>query len=92
MPQCQLNHEDPKLKRNVKQYEPDEITFRRIQAQERFFQHQSTDESITTIVKLMKSGKLREKFPEELFNVPRYTLDLWNIRNKLRIRGGCLYI
>ena len=30
--QCQLNHEDPKLKRNVKQFEPDEITFRRIQA------------------------------------------------------------
>ena len=33
----------------------------------------------------MKSGKLREKFPEELFNAPRYTLDLWN-------SGDCLYI
>ena len=52
--QCQLNHEDPKLKRNVKQFEPDEITISRIQAQERFWQHQSTDESITTILNPMK--------------------------------------
>jgi hypothetical protein len=52
---------------------------------------QNTDPDITMIIKIMKSGKLLDKNPDELHCASREAKLLWKKRERLRIRGDELY-
>ena len=88
--QCDINHEDPKLKSNVKHYK-EEANLRAIACQNNFCRDQMKDISIKCVLNLMKSGKINETHPSQLDQTSEYSIKLWQLRKFLRIRGDCLY-
>lgn len=89
--QCQLNHKNPKLKRNYRTYSLDEIKIRRINVQQKYLYQQATDKNIMNILSLMKNGKLHECLPNELKDSPEQCYRLWKNRFNFRIRGDQLF-
>lgn len=90
--QCELKHEEPNKKRNVKllQNKKDEIYCRRMVALGENIEQES-DTDLAKIIKLLKNGRLQENNPNELKHENDVCKKLWNSRDKLRFRGGLLY-
>jgi hypothetical protein len=88
--QCELHHEDPKKKRNVKHLN-EQIHSSYCRQMHKTHSTQNTDPDITMIIKIMKSGKLLDKNPDELHCASREAKLLWKKRERLRIRGDELY-
>jgi hypothetical protein len=89
--QCELEHHDPKKKRNVKNIRDNElfVTFR---SMSRPNSGQEDDKDIQIVLREMKAGKLHEKHPKELQDASRNAKILWERRNDLRIRNNQLYL
>lgn len=93
--QCDILHEDPKKKRNVKvldtdsQMEKDTEERLRSIASNRW--DQEKDNELQLIIQLMKQKKLDEKYPREIELSSKSCKRLWRIRRDLRIKGGQLY-
>ena len=90
-PESNVNR-DPKLKRNYKKYDNEEKTLRRISKLDHYVYQQHHDANINTILDLMKKGLLDIPLPDELLDANQETLQLWQYRNNLRIRGDQLYL
>ena len=90
--QCELRHIDPKKKRNVKELnKQDEVHCRRMIKLESEI-NQGSDDDLQIIIKLLKSGRMSEKFPRELKYCSEECKFLWKKRQKLRFRGGLLHL
>ena len=96
--QCEMKHENPLAKRNVKLLENNTLEVRSVEEEQvlqiqlspdTFFTSQLQDGEIRIIMELMKSRRVGESRPGEL-KIYGYTL--WRYRNDLRIRGEMLYI
>ena len=90
--QCELRHNDPKKKRNVKELDKqDELHCRRMVKLDSEI-NQELDDELQIIIKLLKGGKTCEKFPNELKNCSKECKFLWKKRDRLRFRGGLLHL
>ena len=96
--QCQLNHESPMRKRNVKIFGNDTLVPASIEEdrimtaneeQSGLALAQQNDAEIGTVMRLMRSRKLNEERPQELSQCGN---KLWLLRDNLRIRGDMLYL
>lgn len=87
--QCDIPHEDPKKKRNVKNINETEAP--RCRQIFNSPSRQDNDEVISRVLQLLKSGNLANNHPKELDWTSRETKLLWAKRQKLRIRGDVLY-
>jgi transposase InsO family protein len=88
--QCELIHESPMKKRNVKDLRNDNHcpVNRSLSVPQ---MNQEDDAEIQIILKVMKAGKQQEKMPIELQNGSKAVKVLWSRRRNLRIRDGRLY-
>ena len=91
--QCELNHPNPKRKRNIKSLEDKttEIHCRRMLELESDID-QEKDKNLKLIIDLLKTGRKQEKYPLELKYQSEESKHLWNKREDLRFRGGLLYL
>ena len=91
--QCELKHLNPKRKTNVKRVggRNDEIFCRNIISFEADI-HQTKDKELAKIIKLLKEGKIDEDEPHEIHRSGEEAVSLWNKRERLRLRGGMLYL
>lgn len=88
--QCEIKHDDPKKKRNVKIIN-EETTIRKMSIQEMYLHDQSKDDDILKVTELMKKKKLEQNNPDELKLSSEEAKYLWKHRKNLRIRGDSLY-
>ena len=92
--QCDLKHEGPKKTRNVKvlpSKEAASVYYRRIITWEEEID-QTSDTDLKIVIDLLKRGKVQLKHPEELKHAGAVCKQLWNMRDRLRFRGGLLYL
>ena len=91
--QCELNHQFPKQKRNVKVF--DDATSVRVFCRQIGMLHedidQMTDSNLKKVIELMKEGKVAEREPESLKSCNEDAFILFKKRDDLRFRGGLLY-
>jgi hypothetical protein len=93
--QCELKHDEPKRRRNVKLLDSNtdnEMKIRNISVSAQSKWNQEDDHEIHTILKLLKGGKLNERCPKEISGETSLMKKLWSKRQFLRIRGGLLYL
>jgi hypothetical protein len=92
--QCELKHDDPKRRRNVKLIDSheSELNVRKLALNSHFNWKQEEDREIAIILKLLKDAKLQERCPRDLENETYFVKKLWSQRQFLRIRGGMLYL
>jgi len=93
--QCELKHEDPKRRRNVKiigdlNIESKEKNIRKLSIISTRY-NQEDDGDLKTILTLMKAGRVKETWPSELDSASESTKNLWRQRSRLCLRGGLLY-
>jgi hypothetical protein len=89
--QCELLHENPMKKRNVKDLRQSEklANFRYISCSDT---SQTTDPDIVIVMDALKAGKGHIQSPNEFKMVSRTAKMLWLQRTNLRIREGQLYL
>lgn len=79
--QCELDHVDPKPKRNVKTLEVDDVVN----------EVDTKVEPVEIIIKMMRNNGWQEKtLPRSCQN--QETISIWKLRESLRIRGDKLYL
>ena len=92
--QCELQHEFPQKKRNVKLFNNEDsagrVFCRRMNTLEENID-QMSDKNLQIIIELMKNGRIEEKEPETLKSCGEDAFVLWRKRKSLRLRGGLLY-
>jgi hypothetical protein len=92
--QCELKHQFPKQKRNVKVFHDENavkrVYCRRLCAMQEDID-QLSDDNLRIVIELMKAGQVSEKEPESLKFGSEDACNLWKKRNNLRLRGGLLY-
>ncbi len=79
--QCEIFHEEPKKRRNVKLLDCHNVTISK-----------NDDDPVTTVINLMKKEKLNDDNPTEVKFGTLECRKLWKRRNQLRIRGDNLYM
>ena len=100
--QCELKHENPQARRQVKVFENDQLS-QSASSNQLVLQlagnvelpnwNFDDDEDTGVIIKLMKDGKLcQESIPDEIKLANMKTKELWKMRENLRLRGEALYI
>lgn len=89
--QCELRHENPMKKRNVKNVNGGSTTPKCRQMMSAL-SNQSEDTNIAAVIQAMKAGKIKEKNPEELLHSSKEAKLLWRKRNNLCLRGNELYL
>lgn len=93
--QCELKHEEPKRRRNVKVLDHKECkteNIRKLSMSAVKNWNQEEDQDIKIVFQLMKSGKMKERCPEELKHASYIAKKLWSHRESLRIRGDMLFL
>jgi transposase InsO family protein len=92
--QCEINHQEPMSRRNVKVIDT-ETTPERALCKISFSTakwRQEDDDDIHKILQLLKQKKTTEAFPKELEGLSEQARALWTRREQLRIRGELLYL
>jgi len=97
--QCEIAHDFPKKKRNVKVYGDNHSTVQehlvmKLWKSKQYATEQDRDSNIKKLKEMMKMEKFNKReCPESIENDPHTELKkLWIIRKKLRIRGDSVYI
>ena len=92
--QCELQHLDPKRRKNVKilnKDEKDNICCRRMVMFEKDM-NQEDDPVLKVIITSLKKSSINEREPEAIKFGNEECKSLWTKRKKLRIRGDLLYL
>ena len=90
--QCEIKHEEPKKKRNVKHLDDNKSITIKYPVVMHVEDHNDDDIDIPLITTLMKNERLNENTPAETDVATNQTKSLWKRRNELRIRGELLYL
>lgn len=103
--QCELKHEQPQARRQVKVFGKDQLSTSSSKSTNNSTQmilqlvddvptwNFEADEDTGVIVKLMKNGQLnQESLPQEVKLANAKSKELWRLRENLRLRGDALYL